>query len=85
MRHNSRLVIKDLIKSMLPLHIKYRLHINMKGKGDFISFSRIVERIKCLEANALIRAITQRILMQTFTWAILAPEARSNIRAYQQF
>lgn len=49
------------------------------------SLPSIVVRVKCLEANALIRAITQRILMQAFTWAVLAPQTRSNIRAYQQF
>lgn len=54
--------------------------------SEFISLDlpRVVAGIKCLEANALIRAITQRILMQAFTRAVLA-RARSNIRAYRQF
>lgn len=43
--------------------------------SEFISLDlpRVVAGIKCLEANALIRAITQRILMQAFTRAVLAP------------
>lgn len=40
----------------------------------WVSLPRIAVRVKCLEANALIRAITQRILMRAFTWAVLTPQ-----------
>jgi len=57
----------------------------MNREFIWLDLSRVVAGIKCLEANALIRAITQWILMQAFTRAVLAPQARSNIRAYRQF